>query len=126
LAKEAVEIWSYFGQENSSPTELQEVTGTNPISVIILGQVFSVENWRDVLEQTLNTIAYLEPEKFETIAHNFPRYLGKDKSKFRAIRQLQNGYFIEVNLSAQSIQKLCYQSMETIELTSDDWVVTVK
>jgi uncharacterized protein with ParB-like and HNH nuclease domain len=126
LAKEALNIWAYFGNENSIPSELQEVTGTNPISVTILGQLISVENWRDVLEQTLNTVAYLEPEKFEVIAHNFPRYLGKDKSKFRAIRQLQNGYFIEVNLSAQTIQKLCYQAMETIELTSDDWSVTIK
>lgn len=75
------------------------------------------------MEITLNVIADLEPEKFEVIAYNFPRYVGKDKNKFRAIRQLENNYFIEVNLSAQSIQKLCYQAMETIELTSDDWEV---
>jgi hypothetical protein len=78
-----------------------------------------------VLEQTLNTVADLEPDKFNMIAHNFPRYLGKDKNKFRAIRQLQNGYFVEVNLSAQSIQKFCYQAMETIEITSEEWNVSV-
>lgn len=126
LAKKALEIWSYFGQENSSPTDLQEVTGTTPTGLKILGQHIEVKTWRDVMEQTLNIVADLEPEKFEIIAHNFPRYLGKDKNKFRAIRQLQNGYFIEVNLSAQSIQKLCYQAMETIELTSDEWEVSVK
>lgn len=126
LDKQALEIWSYFGQENSSPTDLQEVSGTTPTSLKILGQKFEVDTWRDVLEQTLNTVADLEPEKFDVIAHNFPRYLGKDKNKFKAIRQLQNGYFIEVNLSAQSIQKLCYQAMETIELTSEDWTVTVQ
>lgn len=126
LAKQAIEIWSYFGQENSSPTDIKEVTGTTPISLSILGQHIPVESWRDVMEQTLNTVADLEPEKFEVIANNFPRYLGKDKGKFRAIRQLQNGFFIEVNLSAQSIQKLCYQAMETIELTSEDWNVMVK
>lgn len=126
LAKQAIEIWSYFGQENSSPTDIKEVTGTTPISLSILGQHIPVESWRDVMEQTLNIVADLEPEKFEVIANNFPRYLGKDKGKFRAIRQLQNDYFIEVNLSAQSIQKLCYQAMETIELTSEDWNVIVK
>ncbi|MBS1640193.1 MAG: DUF262 domain-containing protein [Bacteroidetes bacterium] len=126
LAKQAIEIWGYFGQENSSPTDIQEVTGTTPISLSILGQKISVDSWRDVMEQTLNVVADLEPEKFEIIAHNFPRYLGKDKGKFRAIRQLANGYYIEVNLSAQSIQKLCYQAMETIELTSEDWNVIVK
>jgi hypothetical protein len=126
LSKQAIDLWGYFGQENTSPTELQEVTGTTPLSLNILGQHISVESWRDVMEQTLNTVADLEPEKFEVLAHNFPRYLGKDKNKFRAIRQLQNGYYIEMNLSAQSIQKLCYQAMETIELSSEDWNVIVK
>ena len=126
LAKKALEIWSYFGQENSLPTEIQEVTGTVPIGLIILGQHFEVETWRDVMEKTLNVVADLEPEKFEVIAQNFPRYVGKDKNKFRAIRQLENNYFIEVNLSAHSIQKLCYQAMETIELTSDEWEVMVQ
>jgi len=125
LAKQALTIWSYFGQEISASADLKEVTGTSPASLKILGQQFQVQTWRDVLEQTLNTVADLEPEKFEIIAHNFPRYLGKDKNKFRAVRQLQNGYFIEVNLSAQSIQKFCYQAMETIELTSEDWNVSI-
>jgi len=126
LAKKALEIWAYFGQENSTPTDIQEVTGTTPTVLKILGQNFEVNSWRDVMEKTLNVIAYFEPEKFEVIAHNFPRYLGKDKNKFRAIRQLDNGYYIEVNLSAQSIQKLCYQAMETIELTSDEWEVETR
>jgi uncharacterized protein with ParB-like and HNH nuclease domain len=126
LAKQALVIWNYFGQENSTPTDIQEVTGTTPTNLKILGQRFEVDSWRDVLEQTLNTVADLEPEKFEVIAHNFPRYIGKDKNKFRAIRELQNGYFIEMNLSAQSIQKLCHQAMETIELTSEDWSIEVR
>ena len=124
LAKQVLEIWSYFGQETSS-SDLKEVTGTSPTALKILGQQFEVKTWRDVLEQTLNTIADLEPDKFDIIAHNFPRYLGKDKNKFRAVRQLQNDYFIEVNLSAQSIQKFCHQAMETIELTSEDWSVII-
>jgi len=126
LAKKALDIWNYFGQENSTPTDIREVTGTTPVGLKILGQHFEVKSWRDVMEKTLNAVADLEPEKFEVIAHNFPRYVGKDKNKFRAIRQLENDYFIEVNLSAQSIQKLCYQAMETIELTTDEWQVLVQ
>lgn len=126
LATIASQIWSYFGQENSKPTNIQEVTGTTPIALKILGQRFEVKSWRDVLEKTMNVIAELEPDKFEIITHNFPRYINKDRNKFRAIRQLENEYFIEVNLSAQSIQKLCYQAMETIELTSDEWEVLVE
>ncbi len=126
LAKKAIEIWNYFGQENSTPTDIQEVTGTTPTSLKILGQSFKVDSWRDVMEHTFNTVAYLEPEKFEALAYNFPRYVGKDKNKFRAIRELKNGYFIEMNLSAQTIQKVCYQAMETLDLTSEDWNVQVE
>lgn len=126
LTKQALQIWSYFGQENFSPSDLKEVTGTTPTALKILGQQFPVRSWRDVLEQTLNTIADLEPGKFDVIAHNFPSYLGKEKHKFRAIRQLQNGYFVEVNLSAQIIQKFCYQAMETIELTAEEWNVSIE
>ena len=126
LAKSAVENWSYFGQENSVASDIQGVTGTTPVCLKILGQKFEVKSWRDVLEQTLNVIADLEPEKFEILAQNFSRYLGKDKNEFRAIRQLQNEYYFEVNLSAQSIQKLCFHAMETIELTSDEWEVELR
>lgn len=124
MAKSALEVWNYFGQENAVPSDLKEVTGTTPTGLNILGQQFQVHSWRDVLEQTLNTVADLEPDKFVVITNNFPRYVGKDKTKFRAIRQLQNDYFIEVNLSAQSIQRFCYQAIETIELTSEEWEVT--
>lgn len=124
LARKALEIWSYFGQEGTALTDPKDVTGTIPTGLYILGQRFQVNSWRDVLEQTLNTVADLEPDKFEIITNNFPRYVGEDKTKFRASRQLQNGYFIEVNLSAQSIQKFCYQAIETIDLTSEEWAVT--
>ncbi len=123
LAKQALEIWEYFGDENSITSELKEVTGTTPTGLLILGQKFQVESWRDVLEQTLNTVAYLEPEKFEVIVQNFPHHVGKDKNEFRSVRQLQNGYFVDVNLSARSIQKFCHQAIETIELTSEEWSV---
>lgn len=124
LVDKVLTIWPYFGQENST-SDIQEVTGTTPRKVKILGQYFDVGSWRDVLQQTLNTVADLEPEKFDVLAQNFPRYIGKDKGKFRAIRQLNNGYFFEVNLSAQNVQRLCYQAMETIELTSEDWEVEI-
>lgn len=127
LADKALHIWPYFGQDNySSSNEVIHVTGTTPISLYILGQYFPVKNWRDVLENTLNVIADLEPQKFSTISDYFSSKIGKDKSKFRAIRQLKNGYYFEVNLSAQSIQKLCYQAIEMIELTDNDWEVEIQ
>ncbi len=123
LSEKAVEIWEYFGSEDYEEAEIKDVTGTSPQGLWILGQYFEVKTWRDVLENTLNTIADLEPEKFEILLNEYPNLVGKEKSKFRAVRELKNGTFIEVNLSAQAIQRFCIQAMETIDLTSEDWKI---
>ena len=123
LSKEAIKIWPFFGKEVSSNISVTDVTGKTPQLLKILGQSISVESWRDVMEHTFNTIAYLEPAKFEIIANNYPKFVGKEKDKFRDVRQLQNNYYIEVNLNAQSIQKICSQAIETIELTEEDWKI---
>lgn len=123
LAETALAIWPYFGDETEEQQNQHAVTFTTPKKLWILGQSFDVQTWRDVLEQTMNTIADLEPEKFEQIIQQFPRMIGRDKKRFRAVRELKNGAFIEVNLSAKSIQGFCFQALEAVELTADDWVV---
>lgn len=126
LTEIVLSIWPYFGDEIIEQQNQTEVTGTTPKKLWILGQSFDVQTWRDVLEQTMNTIADLEPEKFEQIIQQFPRMIGRDKKKFRAVRELRNSAFIEVHLSAKSIQGFCFQALEAIELTTDDWKVEVE
>ena len=121
----ALRIWTYFGDDSSRATEETHLTSSKPTTLNILGQSFTVATWRDVLEKTMNTIIDLEPEKFDIIAQNFPRYLGRDKSKFKDTRLLANEYYIEVNLSSSSIRRFCLNALETVELTSDDWKVTL-
>lgn len=123
LAENVLYIWPYFGDTTTEQKSKGDITGTTPKELWILGQKFTVQSWRDVLEKTMNTIAELEPEKFEQIIQQFPRFVGRDKRKLREIRELKNGSFVEVNLSAQSIQRFCFQALESIELTTDDWKV---
>ncbi len=123
LAEIALNVWAYFGQD-SHDSDTNSVTGTTPNALEILGKKFTVASWRDVLEETLNTIAELEPEKFAVLATKYYRYIGKEKSIFRATRELRNRYFVEVNLSAKDIQKLCNQALEEVSLTEEDWIVT--
>lgn len=118
-----LKIWPYFGSEDYIESEIQDVTGTTPQGLWILGQYFQVNSWRDVLEKTLNTISELEPDKFDILIKEYPRFIGNEKSKFRAVRELKNGIFVEINLSAKSIQRFCYQALDTIELTTEDWKV---
>lgn len=124
LSNLSLKIWSYFGEESSDSTSGDSATGTTPTELTILGQRFKVRSWRDVLEQTLRTISDLEPEKLDQLILLFPRFVGKDQKTFRSVRDLGNGIFIEVNLSANAIQRFCNQAIQSIDLTSDDWIVT--
>ena len=123
LAEKALEIWDYFGQERTESSNTTLITGTSPKELQILGQKIQVSSWRDVLENTLNVIADLEPDKFKIIVNNFPKYIGEDENRFRAVRQLENGYFIEVNLGAEMIRKICLKAIQSIELSLDDWKI---
>ena len=98
----------------------------SPKTVCILGQNFSVQSWRDVLEQTMNSVADIEPENFDEIMRQFPRFVGPNKKRFRETRQLKNGTFIEVNLSSHDIQRFCFQALAAIGLTTEDWKVELE
>ena len=125
LIEKALKIWPYFGDESGKQIT-SDVTGTKLNKLIILGQQFKVESWRDVLQHSLNTIADLEPEKFDEIIKKYPHLIGFDDKRFRRVRQLNNGAFFEVNCSANVIHRFCIQVMETIGLTSEDWVVEIE
>ncbi len=126
LADKALKIWVYFGDSQSSVDStniIDEVTGKVPRVVSILGQTNTVASWRDVLESTMNTIGIVEPEAFELLANDYSRFISADSVGLRSSRQLQNGYFIETNLSAKSIHRFCVQAIESIGLTKEDWIV---
>ena len=53
----------------------------------------------------------------------FPRFLAKDSKNLRDTRQLNNGIFVEVNLSSKYIYSFCQKVIETCELSSEDWQV---
>lgn len=125
LADEALLCWPYFGDEKpvSVAANADDVTGKKPQTLIILGQRIVVENWRDVLGTTLNTIADLEPERFDVLAATYSRFVSKDPDRFTRKLQLTNGYYADVYLSAKSIYRFCEQAIETIGLTRDEWII---
>jgi len=123
MAERALEVWKSFVPISSVPRSPGFVTGTTPVSVIILGQKAPVSSWRDVAQKTLESISDLDEEGFEEILRQFPRFVGRDQSKFRSSRQLKNGVFIETNLSAARIRDFCIQATAKVGLDMDDWHV---
>ncbi|MGI0481057.1 DUF262 domain-containing protein [Geminocystis sp. CENA526] len=126
LANIALQIWHYFGDKNYKGRVRKGVTGSTPKSLIILNDEYSVKTWRDVLEITLNTIAEVETEKFEELLLTFPRFLSKNKGDLRSTRQLKNGIFVEVQLSAQDIYSFCEKILEEFDLSREDWQINLE
>ena len=122
LSKRALNIWPYFGHEDIE-ADGDTKAYSSPQSVYCLGKYSSVNSWRDVLTFTLNSIYEELPECFSTIVNAFPKWIDKDGSKFRAARELNSGYFIEVNDSANAIYTKCIKVLNVAHLTEDDWSV---
>lgn len=111
-----LEIWSELG----IPPVVQKSTGVKPKSLSILGQTFIVSTWRDVAYYTSQTVSELVDD-FETkIVKQLPSYF--DKHEFQsACRQLPNGWWLYLNLSAASVKSLCRNLLALAEISEDDW-----
>lgn len=123
LASKAIEIWKYLGTLKPKDSAQTLHNGTIPTNLILFGNNIEVQNWNDVLVHTLNILSEFEPEKFALILRDFSRFVNLDNSDFNSFHQLKNGTYIENNLGTKVIQSLCYQIIESIELTSEDWQV---
>jgi uncharacterized protein with ParB-like and HNH nuclease domain len=124
LTSQAMSIWPYFGDETQNGST--DITGSTPSRLIMLGQRFSVKSWREVLLNTLNTIVdTLEPDQFDQLTDTIPHLISRFNSSMRESRQLSNGYFVEVNLSARRIESFCKQVIQTADLSPDDWQVVL-
>jgi len=49
--------------------------------------------------------------------------VGDERMRFREARQLRNGGFINVNLSAEGIARLCQRILITAEMAGMEWEV---
>lgn len=126
LADDAIIAWEYFGSTVVQTVTVETVTGRVPRVLTILDQQITVESWRDVLTETLNTIADLEPDLFENLAQEYPRFVSNSPNRFRRNRRLDNGYYVEINLSAKDVYHFCTQAIESIDLSTNDWVVKMR
>jgi uncharacterized protein with ParB-like and HNH nuclease domain len=125
LADLALTVWPYFG-DNQRPVSIRkrhEVTRTRPSRLVINNEELVVKTWRDVLEKTLNFWIKEDPEQFENLAVEYPKFISHSANAFRRSAELTNGYHVELNLSADHIYRFCQQVMEYFGYSKDDWRV---
>lgn len=126
LTEQALQCWPYFGDAAEAVAVGDDVTGTKPESVTVLGTTHLVKNWREVLTQTLETLVSAEPAKFAQVLEKYPHYIAASPQGFRGPKPLGTDYFIETNLAASSIVRFCQRAMATMGLPPGAWSVAVK
>ncbi|MEG4328492.1 DUF262 domain-containing protein [Microcoleus sp. herbarium5] len=123
LAEICLKIWPYFGEGSGQEKVEGIVRGTKPKFLFVNSKKYTVKTWRDVLETTLNIVADLDQDKFQKLVQDYPRFVNWNDQNLRDSRQLENGAFIEVNLSAEDINSFCLKVIERVGLSSEDWQV---
>ena len=117
LLQNILEIWPAIG-EIPAPNK---ASGTKPYKLILLDQEFEVNSWRDVAMKTTEAIAEMV-ESFDVYAESLPSYLSK-KPFIGTCRQLSNGWYLYVNLSANAIKYYCRSLIANVGFASQDWQV---
>ncbi|NLE92707.1 MAG: DUF262 domain-containing protein [Chloroflexi bacterium] len=116
LLKNILEIWPAIG-EMPAP---KKASGTKPFKLILLDQEFEVSSWRDVAIKTTEAIAELVGsfDEYESL----PSYLSK-KPFVGTCRQLSNGWYLYVSLSANAIKYYCRSLMTKVGFDQNEWQV---
>ncbi|GCD11090.1 DUF262 domain-containing protein [Clostridium tagluense] len=127
LAECALKTWPSF-HSNESENDItniivSDVTGKKPVSLFMLNEKFQVSTWKEVLIKTLENTYILDEQVFFILNQEYPNRINPNKDKLRVPYDFKNGYFVEVNQSAESIKKFCLQIINRFELSEEDWKV---
>lgn len=117
LASLILEIWPALGELPTPKTS----TGKKPVKLSFLSQDFPVKSWRDVAVNTAESLIKIV-DNFENIAISMPEYFSKDKFR-SACHLLSNNWYMQLNLSANSIKRLCKNLIKKAGLSESDWSV---
>ena len=117
LTDKILKIWPQI----SPVVAVQSSGGAKPTTLIILGQRIPVSTWRDVACQTTESVIRVI-DNFDALADAMPAYLSRSPYQ-SANRQLSNGWYLYLNLSAHSIKNYCRLLIERAGSDDDDWNV---
>jgi hypothetical protein len=134
LAELALGVWPYFGPIRVEPAvrvprervQGDDVTSTLPQSLTFRGARVPVRSWREVLTKTFELVLAAEPDAFGRVLEEFTGIVGMDPSAFRRssrLGRLSNGAYLELNLSALAVYRVCQQVLGLLGIGPDEWQV---
>ena len=130
LSDLALSLWPYFGTSQGdadadTPEDLR-VTGKVPRLVRVRGEERAVQSWVDVAFVTMEAIAKIGEDEFSRVVEEMPKFANRDATAFRRtsrLKKLSNGAYVETNISASTIHRLCVQAAQLAGLDREDWSV---
>lgn len=118
LMAKAVELWPQLGDSGGYLEE-------KPKSVVILGEVHPVYSWRDVLRRTAEVAVQWCNDNFEeTVIANRASYFTRTPTN-DAWYELTNGWWVFVNLNADTIKQLCASIIESAEIPEEEYEIVL-
>lgn len=118
LLNAILDIWPQIGV----PPVTSKSSGTKPQTLTILGELYEVNSWRDVAYQTSLCISELVDDFETSIVTPMSSYFSKEKYQ-SACRQLPNGWWLYLNLSAHSIKSFCRNIFALVGFSDEDWEI---
>jgi uncharacterized protein with ParB-like and HNH nuclease domain len=132
LADSAIALWPYFGvkptADGATAGETAKVTGRAPRSLRLGGAEIPVQTWVDVAIATAEGILAIGADEFDRLVAELPRFVNRDATAFRRssrLRKLSNGAYLETNLSASHIHRLCVQAAHLAGLGPEEWSINL-
>jgi hypothetical protein len=110
------ELWPQLGDNGGYLEE-------RPKAVVILGEVHPVYSWRDVLRRTSEVAVQWCNDNFEetVIANRTSCFTRTPTSD--AWYELPNGWWVLVNLNADTIKQLCASIVESAETPEEEYKI---
>lgn len=125
LAGLALDVWPAFAE----PPRSEGVKGTTPISLTVRDRHYNPNSWfgwRGMLLQMVNFLHELQLlTDFDEANREFGWWIEKDKyDSPKYYRQSSAGWWIYVNLTAESVVRFCGMLANYCGLSDDEWSFT--
>lgn len=118
LIEIAIKIWPQIG--SVAPEADQK-----PREVVIMGQIYPVASWRDVLRRTADVVAKLHEADFKMrIVPAAASYFSQQPGGV-APHQLPNGWYIQIHHNADKIKQLCEAIVDASVIDPDEYEIVL-